>query len=182
MTATTPPFPLTSGMTRGYEPAAVDAFLSEARVAFESGEGLSSAQVRTHAFPLTRHGYDVARVDGALARLEEAFAARERQAAIGHGGVDSWVDSSRENAQEILDHLARPDGARFSRSGFFRHGYSRREVDLVADRVSRYLAIGEPLSVEQVRSVAFRTQRNGYSEAQVDALLDAVLEVMLAVR
>jgi len=34
---------------------------------------------------------------------------------------------------------------------------------------------------EQVRAVAFRMQRGGYREAQVDAVLDAVVEVMLAV-
>ena len=52
----------------------------------------------------------------------------------------------------------------------------------MGDKLARYLADGEPVSVEQVRSVAFRMQRGGYREAQVDAVLDAVVEVMLAVR
>ncbi|WP_354002861.1 DivIVA domain-containing protein [Microbacterium elymi] len=32
-----------------------------------------------------------------------------------------------------------------------------------------------------MRTVAFRMQRRGYREAQVDAVLDAVVDVMLAV-
>jgi DivIVA domain-containing protein len=51
----------------------------------------------------------------------------------------------------------------------------------VADRIARYLESGESLTVEQVRTVAFRMQRGGYDEVQVDAVLDAVIEVMLAV-
>ena len=38
------------------------------------------------------------------------------------------------------------------------------------------------MSVDEVRTVAFRTRRGGYSEAQVDAFLDAIVGVMLAVR
>ena len=62
-----------------------------------------------------------------------------------------------------------------------RYGYRIDEVDLVADKVARYLETGDSVTVEQVRSVAFRMQRGGYREAQVDAVLDAVVEVMLAV-
>ena len=62
-----------------------------------------------------------------------------------------------------------------------RYGYRIDEVDLVADKISRYLETGDSVSVEQVRAVAFRMQRGGYRETQVDAVLDAVVEVMLAV-
>ena len=51
----------------------------------------------------------------------------------------------------------------------------------MADKVARYLETGDAVTVEQVRSVAFRMQRGGYREAQVDAVLDAVVDVMLAV-
>jgi DivIVA domain-containing protein len=36
--------------------------------------------------------------------------------------------------------------------------------------------------VEDVRTSVFRPQRGGYLESQVDAVFDAVVDVMLAVR
>ena len=38
------------------------------------------------------------------------------------------------------------------------------------------------MSIDEVRTVAFRPRRGGYREAQVDMLLDTVVDVMLAVR
>ena len=81
----------------------------------------------------------------------------------------------------MLDRLTRPKRHRFRRVGLLRYGYRIDEVDLVTDKIARFLEDGEPVTVDQVRSVAFRMQRRGYSEAQVDAVLDAVVEVMLAV-
>lgn len=181
--AVTSPFPLTTGRTRGYRPEAVDAFLDRARAAFESGErtDLDSTVVRTAAFPLVRRGYQVAAVDAALSRIEDAFAAREREQALSRRGARAWVGQSRQLAQEVLDRLTRAKGHRFRRVGLLRFGYRVDEVDLVADKIARFLEDGEPVTVDQVRSVAFRMQRRGYSEAQVDAVLDAVVEVMLAV-
>ncbi|AUG29679.1 MULTISPECIES: DivIVA domain-containing protein [Microbacterium] len=178
-----PAFPHTTGRTRGYRPDAVDAFLARARTAFEDGEAtdIDSTVVRTAAFPLVRHGYQVSAVDAALSRIEDAFAAREREQALSRRGARAWVGQSRQLAQEVLDRLTRPRGHRFRRVGALRFGYRVDEVDLVADKIARFLESGEPVTVDQVRSVAFRMQRRGYSEAQVDAVLDATVEVMLAV-
>ena len=177
-------FPIAQGRTKGYDRAAVDDFLARARGVFEgeTGDALTSESVRRAAFPLTRHGYVIAAVDAALARIEDAFAARERETALADGGVGGWVGATRGTAQEVLDRLTRRKGRRFDRVGALRYGYRIDEVDLVGDKLARSLADGEPVSVEQVRSVAFRMQRGGYREAQVDAVLDAVVEVMLAVR
>ena len=177
------PFPETSGRRKGYEMRAVDAFLAQARAAFEADEPgtLRSNEVRSVAFPLVRRGYAIAPVDAALGRIEDAFAARERDHAMSRRGARAWVAESRETAQVVLDRLIRPRGRRFARVGFWRYGYRVDEVDLVADKIARYLASGEPVTPEQVRSVAFRMQRGGYHEVQVDAVLDAVVEVMLAV-
>ena len=177
------PFPLTTGRTRGYRADAVDDFLARARAAFESGDSteIDASAVRTAAFPLVRRGYQVAAVDGALSRIEDAFAAREREQALSRRGARAWVGQSRKLAQEVLDRLTRPKGRRFRRVGLLRFGYRVDEVDLVADKIARFLESGEPVTVDQVRSVAFRMQRRGYSEAQVDAVLDATVEVMLAV-
>lgn len=184
MSAETPTisFPETRGAEKGYDKAAVDAFLARARVAFEAdAEPMTAAEVRRVAFPLVRHGYVISAVDAALGRIEDAFAARERERAVSSEGAHAWVGQTRETAQVVLDRLSRPEGRRFDRVGALRYGYRVDEVDLVADKLARYLESGESVTVEQVRSVAFRMQRGGYREAQVDAVLDAVIEVMLAV-
>lgn len=180
------PFPQTSGRVRGYEKRAVDAFLAQARSAFETdapeaSPRLSAAHVRSAAFPLVRHGYAIPAVDAALSRIEDAFAAQERERALETTGPREWVGRTRETAQVVLDRLARPRGRRFERASVLRYGYRIDEVDLVTDKLARYLETGESVTVEQVRSVAFRMQRGGYREVQVDAVLDAVVEVMLAV-
>jgi len=176
-------FPITRGRTKGYETRAVDAFLNRARLSFEAGgEVVTAAEVRQVAFPLVRRGYVIAAVDTALTRIEDAFAARERDSAVARpGGARVWVGGARESAQVVLDRLSRPKGSKFARVGALRYGYRIDEVDLVAEKLGRYLAEGDPVTVDQVRNVAFRMQRGGYREAQVDAVLDAVIEVMLAV-
>jgi len=183
-TATTPsPFPETTGRQKGYEKRAVDAFLAQARAAFEDDEpgALRSSVVRETAFPLVRGGYAIAPVDAALGRIEDAFAAREREQAMSRRGARAWVAESRRTAQTVLDRLTRPRGHRFARVSVFHYGYRIDEVDLVADKLARYIASGDSVTPDQVRAVAFRMQRGGYAEAQVDAVLDAVVEVMLAV-
>jgi DivIVA domain-containing protein len=181
------PFPITTGKVRGYDRGTVDGFLARARASFESGAratdepALTAIDVREAAFPLVRQGYAVASVDAALARIEDAFAERERASALARIGAGPWVAQTKEAAQVVLDRLTRPRRRRFARVGALRYGYRIDEVDIVADRISRYLAAGETVTVEQVRSVAFRMQRGGYSEVQVDAVLDAVVEIMLAV-
>jgi DivIVA domain-containing protein len=182
-TTAAPLFPLEKGRTKGYERRAVDAFLIRARSAFETGEQgtVNAATIRAVSFPMVRHGYSVVAVDTALARIENAFASRQRDQAIAEGGTAAWLDTTRQEAQVILDRLSRPKKERFDRVGFGRWGYRIDEVDVVADKIAAYFTSGAPVSADQVRSVAFRMQRGGYSEVQVDAVLDAVVEVMLAV-
>lgn len=177
------PFPEVTGRRKGYDRQAVDSFLQRARDAFESSDDpeIDAATVRRTAFPLVRGGYAVPAVDAAVGRIEDAFAAREREYALSRAGARAWVGRSRNLAQEVLDRLGRPPRQRFERVGVLAYGYRVDEVDIVADRIVRYLESGEPLTVEQVRSVAFRMQRGGYREAQVDAVLDAVVEVILAI-
>lgn len=169
---------------RGYDRATVDGFLARARAAFEEepdGEPMTAQTVRDASFPLARNGYVIAAVDAALGRIEDAFAARERADALATVGANAWVAQQRELAQEVLNRLTRPRRHRFDRVGVLRYGYRLEEVDLVADKLTAYLAEGEKVTPEQVRSVAFRMQRGGYRESQVDAVLDAVLEIMLAI-
>ncbi|WP_067243224.1 DivIVA domain-containing protein [Microbacterium resistens] len=177
------PFPLAQGREKGYQRSAVDAFLARAKTAFEANPPeLDAASVRAVSFPLVRGGYRIAEVDAALARVEDAFAGRERSTALSQKGARAWVSRARSEAQVILDHLNRPKGHRFARTGLLTFGYRVDEVDHVAERIVRYLRDGDALSAEQVRHTAFRMQRRGYREEQVDALLDATIEVLLAVR
>lgn len=182
--AQTPPaFSLTSGRVRGYHRAAVDTFLSAARAAFEAdADDLTAADVRVASFPLVKNGYVVSEVDAALGRVEDALAARARDRSVRARGAGAWVEQARDDAQVILDHLARPRRHRFARTGLLTFGYRIDEVDHVGTRIARYLRDGEPLTAEQLRSAAFRMQRGGYREEQVDALLDATVDVILAVR
>ena len=178
-----PAFALTTGRTRGYHRVAVDTFLASARRAFETGrDEMGAVDVRTASFPLVKGGYVVADVDAALGRVEDAFAAREREQVVRSRGAGAWVEQAREDAQLILDHLARPRRHRFARTGLLTFGYRIDEVDHVTTRIVRYLRDGEGLTAEQLRSAAFRMQRGGYREEQVDALLDAAIDVILAVR
>lgn len=178
-------FARVQGRAKGYDPAAVDAFLARAREAFESdtpGESaVAASDVRDVSFALVRGGYAIGPVDAALGRVEDAFAAQERQQTIARMGARAWVQQQREDAQVVLDRLGRDRRHRFDRVSFVHYGYRVEEVDLVADRIAGYLTNGTGLTVEQVRSVAFRMQRGGYRETQVDAVLDAVIEIMLAV-
>ncbi|WP_029144307.1 DivIVA domain-containing protein [Microbacterium luticocti] len=181
---TASPFPRATGRDQGYDPKAVDAFLARARESFEQDAAVpevTAAGVRAIAFPLVRRGYRTEAVDAALARVEDAFAARERERALSAVGTGEWIDRTRARAQEILDRLTREPRHRFDRVRGLGYGYRIDEVDLVADKIAAYLASGTPVTVEQVRTVAFRMQRRGYREAQVDAVLDAVVDVMLAV-
>lgn len=176
-------FRTAKGRDRGYHPAAVDAFLASARESFEQGgEALGAAEVRVASFPLVRGGYVIGDVDAALGRIEDAFAARRREQVVRDGGAEHWVAQARAQAQVILDHLARGRRHKFARTGFLSFGYRVDEVDHVSARIVRYLRDGDELTVEQLRSAAFRMQRGGYREEQVDALLDATVDVMLAVR
>ncbi|HAQ59091.1 MAG TPA: DivIVA domain-containing protein [Microbacterium sp.] len=181
-------FPEAPRRERAYDKSAVDAFLERARMEFEGdpapgGEPhLTAAAIRTVAFPLVKGGYAIDAVDAALARIEDAFAVRDREAAVAAIGTQAWVERARDDAQVLLDRLGRPRGRRFARAGWLRFGYRTDEVDLVAERLVEYFEAGRPVTVEQVRGVAFRMQRRGYREEQVDAVLDAVVDVMLAVR
>ncbi|MFJ4997180.1 DivIVA domain-containing protein [Microbacterium sp. NPDC088619] len=178
-----PAFSLTTGRVRGYHRSAVDTFLAAARAAFEAdADDLSAADVRVASFPLVKNGYVVAEVDAALGRVEDALAARARDRVVRSQGAGAWVEQARDDAQVILDHLARPKRQRFARTGLLTFGYRIDEVDHVGTRIARYLRDGEPLTAEQLRSAAFRMQRGGYREEQVDALLDATVDVILAVR
>jgi DivIVA domain-containing protein len=170
----------------GYNVDQVEDFLEEARSAYTSdrvGTAVVSARsIRKLAFAMQKGGYSPAQVDSALERLEDAFAARERDRSIADVGESAWYANARSEAQEILNRLARHTGKKFSRASSFTTGYAVKDVDAFAEELANYFQQGTPLTIERVRTVAFRSVKRGYRESQVDYLLDSVIDVMLAVR
>lgn len=179
-------FPRARKSQPGYNIDQVEEFLEEARSAYTADRGnqgvVTAQSIRTTAFGMQNGGYSTKHVDAALERLEDAFAARERERAFAETGDAAWYATARASAQEILNRLARPAGQRFTRTGIFTNGYDTKAVDAFAERLVGYFQNGKPMSVEQVRAVAFPAKKRGYNEAQVDLLLDSVIDVMLAVR
>jgi DivIVA domain-containing protein len=177
-------FPSSPPGVPGYDPESVDTFLEEARRVYEAGEGdLTSSAIRQTVFPLVgKGGYETEAVDQALWRLEEAFAKREREGHTRDMGETDYYKSVRQQAQDILDRVARPQKSKFRRTGILHHGYHPSDVDHFCQRLVAYFQGQEPLSVATVRNQKFRTILGGYDEIQVDRVLDETVSVMLAVR
>ena len=179
-------FPRSRKNRPGYNVDQVEDFLEDARRAYSADPNianpLTAESIRRMAFPMQKGGYSTTHVDAALERLEDAFAERERERAVAVEGDAAWYATARSNAQEVLDRLSRPARGKFRKVGILQTGYSPQEVDAFAARLVEYFQHGKPLSVDQVRTVTFSTKRGGYNETQVDVVLDAVIDVMLAVR
>jgi DivIVA domain-containing protein len=179
-------FPRARRSRLGYNVDQVEEFLEEARRAYAaehpSPSEVNAEGIRRVSFDMRKGGYSTSHVDAALERLEDAFAAREREKEFTEIGEAAWYAKARATAQAVLDRLDRPAGKRFKRVGFLATGYHPKDVDTFGDRLTGYFQDGKPMSVDEVRGVAFRTRRGGYTEAQVDLLLDSVVDVMLAVR
>lgn len=179
-------FPRTRRSRLGYNVEQVEDFLEEARRAYSAEPGeltiMTAVRIRRTAFAMEKGGYLTIEVDAALERLEDAFSRRERDSRQQERGNDFVFAEARSTAQVILDRLARPPGSRFARVAKLTNGYNRGDVDRFADRLGSYFQDWQAVTVDEVRTAAFRPQRGGYRETQVDLVLDAVVDVMLAVR
>lgn len=179
------PFPLTQGREKGYQTAQVDAFLERARAAYEEGSesSLTASDVRNLAFKLERHGYSPRHVDAALDRLEDVFFERRRRAIVRERGEDEWWRETRALLSDVRGRIERPRGKRFKRRGLFAIGYRRTQVDAFLDRISDMFANREvSITPNDVREVVFHTEWRGYDESEVDALLDALIDIILSTR
>jgi DivIVA domain-containing protein len=190
-------FSRTNRFTQGYDPEQVEDFFARARQAYEGvaeaatgthGSGapasrMTAHEVRVAAFDLVRGGYDVHQVDSALDRLEDAMAARERERLVKAGGEEALFAELSRRAQALHGRLNRPDGQRFVRGEGFEPGYDPDDVDALCKRLLGYFNDGEEMSADEVRRAVFRGRRGkrGYREVQVDAFLDRVVEIMVAV-
>ncbi len=179
-------FPRTRKSRLGYNIEQVEDFLYEAKRAYTAERGelvvIDANSVRQVAFRMQKGGYSPVHVDAALERLEDAFAARERERAFQSIGQTAWYSETRRMRREIVERLSRPAGQRFDRVHPLAVGYRRKEVDRLAGYLSKILADDRPANVDELRMATFRPQHGGYREAQVDLLIDSAVAVILAVR
>lgn len=177
-------FPRAKRFALGYDVSQVEAFLELARTAYDTEAtgllGLSSVDIRQASFAMRKGGYSCRHVDSALERLELAFARRERDTAIVTSGTPAWVEANTARLDVLLVRFERPARHRFRRVGILTRGYAPSDVDKFLNSVSDALGQGLPFSVQQVRSVVFRSRLGGYNETQVDLVLDGLVDVLLA--
>ena len=171
---------------QGYDIDEVEDFLEDARRAYTGDRGsaqvVTAESIRQMGFTMRKNGYSPSHVDAALERLEDAFAARERDRALAELGDQGLYQQARSDAQDLLDRCTQARGRRFKRVGILSAGYSVRDVDAFADRIVRYLQQGAPLTTDDVRSAVFASQKGGYQETQVDVVLDAVIDLLQVVK
>src|SRR5690606_18176451 len=127
---------------RGYRVAEVEAFLDEARAAYNSQPGADSAltaeMIRRVSFGFERGGYVPSQVDAALERLEDAFAARERDNSRELLGDEAWFNQAKTTAKELIERLSRPRKKKFQRVSFLGKGYDVKEVDAFGKQLLDY--------------------------------------------
>lgn len=188
-------FPRVAPTHRGYHTGQVDEFFARARAAYEElgnqhgeqdgnagGEVIDADTVRSAAFDLVRRGYRAASVDAALDRLEAAFVAARRADFIAEKGRSAWMGTVVDRATTLYERLTRPAGQRFAPPERGR-GYAAADVDALLERVVAYFDEGAALSAAEVRTAVFSSASgaDAYAEGPVDAYLDRVVDVLLAV-
>ena len=168
-------FPRVSRFRRGYHRRQVDQFVNNVEVSLSGMIPMPSAtEIRRVGFEMVHGGYDPQAVDEALDALEERVVSVQRLSA----GRRGKRDPSGE-AAVLRDELSAPYMHRFERAGGLRRGYDIDDVDDFVDRVIGALDGGNPVTLDEVRAVAFRPRRGGYSEHAVDDALDRVVEHLM---
>ncbi|MDO5618796.1 DivIVA domain-containing protein [Kocuria sp.] len=174
-------FSRVEGRRWGYDPQDVDEFLSRA----ESGEELTSSELRQVIFGRARGGYEPAEVDAALDTVENTLAKRENHAYITAHGRESWEEQVGALSDLIFGRLERPDGQRFRRpSGVTTRGYAVVDVDALCHAIVEELSTADAIHPDRVRTAVFgpASGESAYEEQQVDAFLDKLVELLLALR
>lgn len=162
----------------GYNPADVDPVIELARRQFAdpASRVLSASDLRAAQFGLVKGGYQIAAVDQALERLDDAFAVNEAKrltAQRGHHGAFLYLEELKAT---LVARAERPAGHKFKRNPFWFKGYSKHQVDLLLAQVAGYFAGTDRIGVEQLRRTVFSPRWGGYVENQVDAYIDRVVE------
>lgn len=178
-----------AGRAWGYDPQTVDAFFADAESTLEgrvsADEAVTSSGVRGIAFGRARGGYEPAEVDASLDEVENNLAELENELFIQEHGRTAWEAKLGELSELIFGRLERPDGKRFrSPSGASTRGYAVVDVDALCHALVEELSRPESLDPDRVRTAVFgpAVGEDSYEEQQVDAFLDKVVELLLALR
>jgi len=173
-------FKKVSASELGYDPASVDPIIDLARKHFADPDGraLDAATLRNSAFKLVKGGYQIASVDAALERLDEAFVEQEARLVLertGHDGAAAHINGIRNTLQGRID---RPAKQRFDRTALWFKGYSVAQVDSLLKRIDGAIEGRRDLTAADLREVTFAPRWRGYSEAQVDAFIDRAVQFL----
>lgn len=165
----------------GYHTGQVDEFINHARQAYETEHGITADTVQAKAFDLVRGGYRTDQVDQVLERLEDALRRVERDEFIATCGQQAWDEQLIERVEELNGRLERPRGEKFRPAEPGVQGYNVDDVEVCMARIIGHLQDEEHIRIEEVRNVTFRAEKgpHGYDEAQVDAFLLAVVELLV---
>ena len=158
----------------------MDAFIEKARVQYSNpnSELVTSNSLRNTEFDLIKGGFEIAAVDTAMDRLEDTFARREIERQMNLKGQSAVLDRLDRIIEIVQGRLVRPKRRKFSNVGWLLRGYSRSQVDQLCAQIQTHLDSGEKLQLNVVRRAIFKAKRGGYVEAQVDAFLDRVAEIL----
>ncbi len=173
-------FPRANSNDFGYDSVQVDELVAKARLQFTdaSNKLVTSKELRSTEFDLTKGGYSISAVDSALDRLEDSFAEREVKELQQSLGEQDFKAYRFRLSDLVWGRCDRPKGKRFDSAGLLLRGYSRKQVDTLVERVNRHISAGQSLALDSVRRASFRGKRGGYSESQVDAFIDSVVELL----
>lgn len=164
----------------GYEPKSVDAVIETARRQFADpgSHVLDASMLRRSQFSLEKGGYRIDSVDAALDRLDDAFAQQEANRILVRKGHQGAQEHLLELKETLLSRTGRGRSKAFTRNSWWLKGYSVRQVDNLLQSVEAALEGKASVAVAQLRQATFSPKWAGYSEAQVDAYLDRLVQYL----
>ena len=138
--------------------------------------------LRTATFRRQRGGYIPAEVDAAIDRLEDRAAAAHARRRQAEDGPQAWDDGMDRRLEQIYGRLRRPSGHRFrAPSSASTRGYSARQVDELCETVLTEIDRQQAPDADMIRRAVFDPAygQDVYEENQVDAFLDALVDLVL---
>ncbi|MFM6980093.1 MAG: DivIVA domain-containing protein [Micrococcales bacterium] len=171
-------FAKTTKKNLGYDPAEVDALVDQARSIFALGDASVADEgfIRNSQFSLVKGGYEIALVDAALDRLDDAFGLQVARSTIRRHGFDASREKLTNWRDTLLARTKRGKNKAFDSAGAFSKGYHRKQVDVALGNIAAHLEGSAKLTTAQLREVKFKPVTGGYKEAQVDAYLDRAVD------